>query len=119
MHNRVSVNSQLRDCFDRGVPGTRVTSLKDQIVPPLHNAMHENAEATLQSIAHYSGEKIVVKTIHDVLPKLSNTLAEIITKTMEDQMAASQVLQDLDLALKQGALNGGGPLYSTPQLKPP
>ena len=85
-----------------------MTSLKDQIVPPLHNAMHENAEATLRSIAHYSGEKIVVKTIHDVLPKLSNTLAEIITKTMEDQMAASQVLQDLDLALKQGALNGGG-----------
>ena len=86
----------------------RVTRLKDDILPPLHNAMHDNAEATLQSIAHYSGEKIVVKTIHDVLPKLSNTLAEIVAKSVEDQMVASQVLQDLDTALKQGNMRGGG-----------
>ena len=87
----------------------KVTRLKDEIVPPLHNAMHDNAEATLQSIAHYSGEKIVVKTIHDVLPKLSNTLAEIVAKSVEDSMVASQVLQDLDVALKQGGSgrNGG------------
>ena len=32
----------------------RVAKLKDEIVPPLHNALHDNAEATLQTIAHYS-----------------------------------------------------------------
>lgn len=87
---------------------SKVSNLKDQIVPPLHNAMHEHAETTLRSIAHYSGDKIVAKTIHDALPKLSDTLAQVITKTVEEQLAASEVLKDLDSALKQSAAGRRG-----------
>jgi len=56
---------------------SRVMGLKEQIVPPLHNAVHDTAEATIQSVAHFSGEKIVDKTIQDALPALSVAVAEV------------------------------------------
>lgn len=84
-----------------------VASLKGQIVPPLHNALHDAAETTLASIAHYSGDKIVGKAVHDIVPTLSNTLASVVTTTLENQLAASQVLQDVELALKTASLGGG------------
>ena len=79
-----------------------VATLRDDVVAPLHNVMQETAEATLATVAHFSGDKIVSKAIHDMVPALTSTVAEVVAKSVEDQLAASQVLQDLELALKHG-----------------